>query len=57
MAKRGPKSKVDWDNIRIQIVEPEEPNPENQFAKLSDEMRSQRLKELYHQIHLRSVVE
>ena len=50
MAKR---QKIDWDNIPITVIEEGLPNPQNPYAQLSPEERTDHLKELCQTIYMR----
>lgn len=57
MAKRGPKPRVDWDAIEVEIEFDTEPNPQNPYARLSEQAREQAIVRLYEKIYLRILSE
>ena len=52
--KRGPKPKVDWDNIEIEIVPVDEPNPGNPYSEWTQEEREKRINGILGDIYLRT---
>jgi len=50
-AKKQSREKIDWDNIEIEIVPIEEPNPHNPYSELSPQARFERLVTLYQEIY------
>ena len=54
-AKKQPREKIDWENIVIEIVPIETPNPHNPYSEFTPEARLVRLQEIYQQIYARKL--
>lgn len=54
-AKKQPREKIDWENIVIEIVPVDEPNPHNPYSEFTPETRLARLQEIYQQIYARKL--
>lgn len=52
---RRKSSKIDWENIKVNIVKANKPNPQNPYSALTPEERREQLEALYLKIYLRII--